>query len=85
MSFETITATGPNAWAPYLVNGDASGLEGDEIAAADEFVTFIGAGAPVDCTERGFMAYSNARDWGMIHCAADCCEYTFLKHSGEST
>lgn len=84
MSLEVITATAPSAWAPYLINGDASGFESNvdpDMEAADAFVEFIGAGAPVSCDDAGFIAYCNARDWGMIDYAADCQTYTFLKHS----
>jgi hypothetical protein len=35
---EFVTITGPAAWASYLINGDASGLEPGEQAKADAWL-----------------------------------------------
>lgn len=78
-NLETVTATAPSAWASYLINGDDSGIEESDVRAADAFCEFVDAGSPVDCADAGFVAYCDARNWGMIDCAADCQTYTFLK------
>lgn len=77
--FEIITATAPSAWGAYLINGDATGLEGDDESNANAFVAAIGCGSPVSCDDAGFMWYSRARDLGCGAYGADCQTYTFLK------
>ena len=69
------TATAPAYWASYLINGDASGLEGDEIAACDAWIERLGWGAPVSCEPGGFIAWHDARQEAL---PADCETYTFL-------
>jgi hypothetical protein len=70
------TYTAPSAWACYFINGDASGLEDDEIDAADAFIDSIGMGAPVSCDDAGFVTFHDAREFMPL--AADCQTYTFL-------
>lgn len=67
--FEGESFTGPACWAPYLINGDASGLEDAEIAEADRAAE--GLGHCVDAIEQGFLAHP---DYGS---AGDCYEYRF--------
>jgi hypothetical protein len=51
----------PSSWASYLINGDSSGLEAEEIARADAFVRDVVASAGhahfYDVVERGFTNY----------------------------
>ena len=71
----TVEYTAPSAWASYLVNADASGLEDGEIAQCDAWIKGIGLGAPVACEDAGFIAYHDARDTGAL--PADCQTYAF--------
>ena len=72
MELQFVTATAPSYWAPYLINGDPSGLEDDEIAAADAFTD---GKLCIDAEEVGFKSFHDA--WAYCPFAADCCEYTF--------
>ena len=77
MSFELHTYTAPSHWASYLINDDCSGLDDDDIIAADKFISWLRLGAPVDCTDDvGFMTFHDARPYSPL--AADCFTYTFL-------
>lgn len=73
MTLEPETYVAPSAWAPYLINGDDSGLDPSDIAEADAFVRKVGAGAPVSCEDAGWRSYP---DFGM---PSDCQRYTFLR------
>lgn len=73
---KTTTYIAPSAWASYLINGDASGLEGAEQAACDAWIASVGLGDPVGCENAGFVHYHDAR--AHMPLAADCQEYTFL-------
>lgn len=70
----TVTYTAPSYWASYLINGDFSGMEDDEIATADAFLAWVGLGAPVDCEGAGFC---HSNDAGTL--AGDCMTYSFLR------
>lgn len=72
---KTLTITAPSAWAPYLINGDASGLAFNDITAADAWIEREGLGMPVDCTDAGFIWHHEA----FTECplGADCQEYLF--------
>lgn len=70
------TATAPSHWASYFINGDSSGLEPDEKAAADSFIARLGYGMPSDCEDRGFVRVHDAfKECGF---ASDCQTYSFL-------
>ena len=69
---ETIEATAPSAWAPYLVNGDSSGLEAEDIIAADQFAEWLG-GYIVSCEDAGFIWHHDARQFCPL--GADCSTY----------
>jgi len=75
MNLEPISATAPSAWAPYLMNGDSSGLEPDEIAAAESFVRYLGAW-PCECEDAGFCWQHDASRF--LPLGADCQIYTAL-------
>ena len=74
---ETVTYSMPVYWASYLINGDASGIDDDEIAEADAAIEDIGLGAPVDVGESEFR---HSGDYG--HLAGDYADYTFHKIEG---
>lgn len=77
------TLTAPSSWASYLINGDASGMEDDEIEACDEWIESESLGTPVDCSEESnFITYHDAR--AHYPYAADCSTYTFLTGNGVS-
>lgn len=75
---ETVTYSMPVYWASYLINGDASGIDDDEIAEADAAIEDIGLGAPVDVGESEFR---HSGDYG--HLAGDYADYTFHKIAGK--
>lgn len=71
-----INITAPSAWASYFINGDASGLEDEEIKAADSFIKRQGVGMPSSCEDAGFIHWHDAYEECPL--AADCQEYIFL-------
>ncbi len=73
---EPIEGTAPSHWAPYLINGDSSGMEQDDIRQADAFVQWLGA-TPVSCEDAGFLRRHDAYFvCGTL--AADCQTYVAL-------
>ena len=76
---DILCGNAPSYWAPYLINGDCSGMEAYEIEQADKFAEWLG-GSIVDCTSEddldhpGFMTYHDARQFGTL--AADCAQYS---------
>lgn len=79
--FETVTGTAPSHWAVYFINGDASGMEDDEIAAADAFAEWLG-GNIVSCEDADFLHYPDShRFWPF---GADCQTYTALIDKAET-
>jgi hypothetical protein len=75
-TLDTIDVTAPSHWASYLINGDASGMEDDEIAACNAWIAREGVGMPVSCEDAGFIWYHDARPECPF--GADCQTYTFL-------
>lgn len=76
-----VSATAPESWAPYLINGDAEGLSSDEKAAADSFVEFLGA-APCSCEESGFLWRPDSfRFWPY---GAQCCTFSAMIEQKDS-
>lgn len=81
VTIESTTAWAPEYWAPYLVNGDASGLEPADLAMAARWadlqardgwqVVSVGDGAPA------FMHMHDASHIGVL--AAMCAEYILLR------
>ena len=69
-----VSYTAPSCWAPYLINGDASGIEDADQAEADAMVDQVGCGSPVSCEDAGFV---HRPDFGKL--AGDCQTYSFLK------
>lgn len=82
-SLEVLTATAPSHWASYLINGDDSGLEPEEKAAADAWIDrHQDWGMPVSCEDAGFMWRHDA--YAECPLGADCQTYTFLVPVPES-
>jgi len=77
---KTFTATAPSYWASYYINDDASGLEDDEIKAADAFFDYLAKNVPnlscVDAASDDFIDYHDAFDFYPY--GSDCSTYTFL-------
>ena len=67
--------TAPSAWAPFLINGDASNLSSHEKNKADDWILELKMGAPFGCEDAGFLHVHNA--YGFWPFAADCQTYTF--------
>jgi hypothetical protein len=55
MTINTFTFDAPACWASYYINGDASGLEPEEKALADDFLVFEDIPAPVSCAEESHI------------------------------
>jgi hypothetical protein len=72
----TVQLTAPSVWASYLINGDASGIDAEEIAAADAWLTREGLPTPVDCEDAGFRWRHDAFE--ELPLGADCQLYSFL-------
>jgi hypothetical protein len=74
-----IGLTAPGAWASYLINGDASGLEDSEERDADRWLDSLAdtvePGGPVDCRPYGF---TRRPDSGGLACDAETF-YFFAK------
>ncbi len=66
--------TAPSAWASYLTNGDASGIDDDERKACDAWLASTEMKrAPDDCVDAGFIRYHDA--YNECPLAADCQTY----------
>jgi hypothetical protein len=74
-AMRAIELTAPSHWAPYLINGDDSGLEPEELENAKRWLKYNTLGLPVSCEDAGFMRYHDATAFAL---AADCQTYTFL-------
>tara|TARA_Y100001938_G_C7920442_1_gene344213 strand:- start:11 stop:643 length:633 start_codon:yes stop_codon:yes gene_type:complete len=69
-TYDVIIYTLPAYWACYLINGDASGLEDDEIEAVDSFLRREESPWFVDVGESYFSHRNDA-----TRLAGDVCEY----------
>jgi len=76
MTRELIHSTALSHWASYLINGDASGMELEDIEPCVALLKWVGCGDPVDCEDAGFMWRHDASRFGAL--AGDCQTYTFL-------
>jgi hypothetical protein len=84
---KTFTVTAPSFWASYYINDDASGLEDDEIKAADAFFDSLAKNVPnlscCDAEDEGFIHYHDAHDFYPY--GSDCSTYTFLVAEADIT
>lgn len=67
-----ITYTLPEHWACYLINGDATGFEGDEQAEIDEWLEEHGNPYCVGVSDSWFAPCNDANNLGGM-----VCTYTF--------
>ncbi len=73
--------TAPAYWASYIINGDCSAMNDDEIKACDEWVAGEGFGCDeffiTDCGEPYFGSWYN--NWGQDGVTGgDLCKYVAL-------
>lgn len=73
---DIIEVDGYAIWAPFLINGDADGLEDIDLRECREWLEFHGldAGNAIDCGEESFFGtpdYPNA-------VKGNCVTYSFL-------
>ena len=73
---EVYTYTAPAHWACYFMNDDCSGMDDDDIVAADAFIDWVGLGAPVGVEDHGFTHWHDAHRFSPY--GADCATYTFF-------
>jgi hypothetical protein len=66
---------GPAAWASYFINGDASGLEDDEIVQADAWADDL-PGFIVSCEGEAYFSSSRDAWYTTPYKAGDVIEYT---------
>lgn len=66
----------PSQWASYLINGDDSGMESDDMERCTAWLKRLGHGMPVTCEDEGFCRNHDA--WPESPYASDCQNYTFL-------
>ena len=71
---QTLTLIAPSHWASYLVNGDASGLERNEVRCADAWLASRGVAHVLDCEDYGFTSRHDAQRY--CPGGADCQSYT---------
>lgn len=76
MALQTLTITAPSHWASYLINGDASGIEPEDVAACDAWIAREGVGLPVSCDDAGFRWRHDA--YAECPLGSDCQDYIFL-------
>lgn len=72
--FRIETHTLPAHWSSYLINGDASGIDDDDIAECDAYIERNNLPSPVDCGDSYFSWHSDA--WPNI--GGDVCDFVFL-------
>lgn len=73
---ETVTGIAPAHWAAFFINGDAEGMNADDIAQAEGFADWLGAW-PVSCGDSEFFAWTHdANRLGVG--GATCVEYVGL-------
>lgn len=72
---QVVKYTLPAYWASYLINGDDSGIESEDVYYADKFMAENNLPMPVSCSEESWFAHSNDSSNRL---AGDVLEYTFL-------
>lgn len=78
---QTMTLIGPSHWASYLINGDVTGLEPEDVAKCDAWLMREGVGACLTCDDAGFCWHHDAdRE---LPLGTDCQTYTFAMDDGE--
>lgn len=69
----------PAHWASYLVNGDASGMDDDDVEQVDYVIAHLFPECSATCVnvddDAGFVNFHDARVHGVLPC--DCATFTF--------
>ena len=74
--------TALSAWASYLINGDASGLDDGEAATVDAWLAAEEVpGSPATCDDAGFRWRHDASNYAL---AGDCQTYVWLIPPGHA-
>ena len=76
-NLKIIQVIAPSVWASYLINGDASSLNQEDIEACDNFVASLPVKNCIDCTDCGFLNLHDAYEFMPL--GGDCAEYTFMR------
>lgn len=76
MTITTQTYTLPASWASYVINGDASGIEDDEVIVIDAWLNKVQPGIPTSCSDEQFFSWHN--DGPTPNIGGDCLEYEFI-------
>ena len=75
------TIPGPAAYASYYINGDASGLEAEEVRAADEWLEVHDVFDVIDCSDEAYFS-SSTFAWGHTpYRAGDVLDYTIMRYA----
>lgn len=69
------TYTLPDYWAGPLINADCTGMDDDEIAALDLWLSDNAVGPCLDCSDTPEFCYSHDADGYAL--AGDCLTFTF--------
>lgn len=77
MTIEVTTATAPSHWASFLVNGDASGMESEDLIACMKWLESMAPWYVVGCEDDEH--FSKWHDATCFALAATCCTYIFHK------
>ena len=72
-TIEFFTVTAPAAWAPYLIDGDASGFDYYDDLEDEQACYDMGCALGV-CVAAEDIGFAFAPDYGL---PGDCCRYTF--------
>jgi hypothetical protein len=75
---QTTTYTLPAHWACALINADCSGMDDDEIAAMNDWLSAYRPGSCVDCSEDPEFCHSHDADGYAL--AGDCLTFTFTNY-----
>ena len=75
MSIKTDIVEAPSHWACYLINGDASGMDEEQIAACDKY--FAGMEV-IDCNTETERFTWSADLFGSTSQGDTVCEYTVV-------
>lgn len=67
MPFETKIYSAPSRWASYLINGDSSGLDEDDLILAQEFESSLYPGYIVEVSDKSYFdGYCEASDYSVL-------------------
>jgi len=74
-TLEIVTYILPSYWASYLLNGDESGIQSEDMYFCDEFLAKHNLPSPVSCSDESWFAHRNDSNNRL---AGDVLTYSFL-------